>query len=250
MEDKHHLEQNLRQLKLPGILENLDLRLKEAQENQIGYMEFLTLVIQDQMDQRNANTFQKNLKAARFGQIKTMEDFDFLFNKDAINAKKIRDLATCRFIDMKEPVIIAGPPGIGKTHIAKALGHEAVRRRYSVIFSKFYALMRMMEEAEINGNYIKIRRKITKPALLVLDDFALRKLSTKEAEFFYDIIDCRLGAGALIITSNRPLVDWIGTFPDPVIGGAILDRIASNAHKIIVNSVKDAKSFRKEGNKN
>jgi len=233
----------LRQLRLPGIQENLTLRLKEAEENQIGYQDFLSLVIQDEMDNRNTNVFQKNLKAAKFGQEKTFEGFDFRFNADEMPAQKIRDLATCRYIDMHEPVIIAGPPGIGKSHIAKALGHEAIRRKYSVIFCKFYSLMRIFEEAEINGQFRKTLNKYRKPSLLILDDFALRKLSTKEAEVFYELTDERMGAGALIVTSNRPLQDWIGAFPDPVIGGAILDRIASNAHKLVSTK---AKSYRKE----
>lgn len=230
-------------MRLPGIQENLDLRLREAEENRLGYLEFLSLLIQDEMDNRNANVFAKNLRAARFGQEKTFEGFDFHFNREELPPEKIRGLSTCRYIDMCEPVIISGPPGIGKSHIAKALGHEAIRRKNSVIFSKFCQLMRNLEEAEINGQFRREFNKYRKPALLILDDFALRKLSVKEAEIFYELTDERLGVGSLIVTSNRPLQDWIGVFPDPVIGGAILDRIASNAHKLVTTK---AKSYRKE----
>jgi len=243
---ENNLTQNLRELRLPGILDNLEMRFKEAEENSLGYIEFLSFLIQDQMDTRNANTFQKNLKAAKFGQVKTLEGFDFRFNQENLPPKFIRDLATCLFIDMKENFIIAGPPGIGKTHVAKAIGYEAVRKKYSVRYIKFYNLLQLLQEAEITETFSKVQRKYISPVLLILDDFALRKMTVKEAEIFYHLVDERLGTGSLIITSNRPIEDWIGVFPDPVIGGAILDRIASNSHKIIT---KEGKSYRKEGQK-
>jgi DNA replication protein DnaC len=246
MEIKHHLEQNLRMLRLPGILENLDVRMKHAEENNLGYIEFLSLLIQDEMEQRNINRFRKSIKAAKFGSERTFEQFDFRFNEAAIAGTVLRDLSTCRFVDMKQNVILSGPPGIGKTHIAKALGHEACRKKHSVIFSKTYSLLRELIEEPDPSRAMRKWKKYVRVDILIIDDFGFRKMNTREAELFYEILDERLGNGVMIITSNRPPEDWLGIFPDPVMGGAILDRVASSAHKIIV---KKGKSYRKEGKK-
>lgn len=240
------LEKILRRLFLPGIVKNLELRLREAEENHLGYTEFLTHIFQDELENRSINSYKKYLKAANFGEQKTLEGFDFQFNKEEISPSLIRDLATCRFTDKKENVVIVGPSGIGKSHICKALGHEAVRRKYSTIYSKFNSLLMELQEAEIHENIFDKWKKYTRPALLILDDFALRKLTFKEAELFYHLIDERLGNGALIITSSRDIQDWLGMFPDPVIADSIMDRVVSNAHKIIATK---AKSYRKEGTK-
>lgn len=240
--EKHQLEQFLRRLRLPGIIDNLELRIREAEENSLSYFEFVSFLVQDELAYREANAFKKNLKAARFGHEKTLMSFDFKFNAAYIDARMIKNLATCRFIDMRESVIIAGPPGMGKTHLAKAIGHEAVKRRYSVLFTKFYPLLRAFQKADVEGTTEKTLKKYVKPALLIIDDFALRTMTAKEAEYFYDLIDQRLGQGSVIITSNRPTIDWLTCFPDPVIGGAILDRVAAGAHKIV--ATKEAHSYR------
>jgi DNA replication protein DnaC len=231
-------------LRLPGILDNLDMRIKEANEQNLGYMEFLSLLIQDERSQRSNNQFQKLLKEAGFGSQKTFEAFDFKFNGLALPEKTIRDLASCSFLEMGTNIVIAGPPGIGKTHIAKAIGHEACRRKRRVIYKNIYDIFSMLSSARTNSYYERIFKKIIRADLLILDDFALRKFDAKEVEILYAIVDSREETKSTILTSNRPAEDWINVFPDPVIAGAILDRLISGAFKLI--AIK-AKSYRKEG---
>ena len=243
MSERHHLAANLKRLRLPGILMNLDMRIQEARDNDLSYLEYLGLVIEDEIMQRENNILRKRIKAARFGNEKTLEAYDFKFNEDAIAGRVVRELATCRFVDVRENVVIVGPPGIGKTHIAKALGQEACRRGNNVLFKKAHRLFSELLNTDSYGRYEKLLRRCVKMDLLILDDFGFRRLETKEAELFYTLVDERLGNGSTIVTSNRPPQDWINIFPDMVMGGAILDRLVSGAHKIIVTK---GKSYRKE----
>jgi DNA replication protein DnaC len=226
MELKHHLEQTLKRLKMPGIMNNLQLRLQEAQENRLGYLEFLSLLLGDELINREANNFQKRLKAAEFGIIKTFEGFDFNFNEEALPSSLVRDLATCHFVEQNKNLLICGPSGIGKTHVVKAIGHEMCRRGENVIFKKTGKLLQQLMDHSHNGRVERLFRKCLKMQLLILDDFAFRKFDQKESELLYALADERLGRASTVLTSNRPPGDWYGTV------------------KVITTK---GKSFRKEG---
>lgn len=236
---------DLKRLRLPGMADNLALRTEEAEAGKLGYLEFARLLVQDEVASRESNSFQKRVKTAGFSTQMTFESFDFDFNAAVLPPETIRDLASCRFIEQKRNVVLAGPPGIGKSHIAQALGQEAARRGLDVAFFKTHKLLDRLEGDRFSTRRAQILMKRCLAAgLLILDDFAFRMYSQKEAELLYAISDERLSEGSIIVTSNRPPEDWYAIFPDPVIGGAIMDRLVSGAIKLIVTS---GRSFRKEG---
>jgi len=246
MEFRHHLEQNLKRLRMPGMLANFALRVQEAEANSMGYLEFLSLLVQDELTNRQANNLMKRLKAAGFGHEKTFEGFDFTFNQEALPSSVIRDLATCHFVEQRKNLVLVGPPGIGKSHIAKAIGHEVCRREADVFFRPTTELLQELLIGSNPACTTRLLKKCLKVELLILDDFAFRKLDQKESELLYTLADQRLGKYSTILTSNRPPQDWYAIFPDPVIGNAILDRLVSGAVKLIVTK---GKSYRKEGPK-
>lgn len=242
MREAHELESELRRLRMPGAIEHLDERLEQAREQNLGYLEFLALVIQDETANREANNFAKRLRQAGFGKQETLESFDLRFNESALPAATIRDLATCRFLEQATNVAIAGPPGIGKTHIVKAVGHEACRRGYEVLFRTTQRLLKDL----LNTSEERKRRHLRRTCqvdLLILDDFAFRSLDAAEAELLYVIAEERIGSASTMLTSNRPPQDWYSIFPDPIVGGAILDRMVSGAIKLITTK---GRSYRKE----
>ena len=191
---------------------------------------------------RHALSYVERIKQAGFGIQKTFEDFDHRFNAEALPGSTLRDLATCHLIDRHQNVVVGGPPGIGKTHVVKALGHEACRQGRQVLFRTTQKLLGELladsaERAE------RVLRRAINVELLILDDFAFRKLDQREAESLYVLAEERLGRASTLLTSNRPPEDWYAIFPDPVVGGAILDRLVSSAIKIVTTT---GKSYRRE----
>lgn len=243
MELKSELKSQLKRLRLPGMLAVFDLRLKEAEENQSGYLDFFYSLLQDELISREANNLEKRLRVAGFSGRCTFENFDFSFNQQDLPSATIRDLASCHFIEHLENLVLCGPPGIGKSHIAQAIGHEACRRQMDVLFGKTGKLIEQLSDPLYPQRSARLLKKALHCNLLILDDFAFRKYSAIESELLYTIADERLGRKSTIITSNRPPEDWFAVFPDPVIGGAILDRLVSGAIKIIVTK---GRSYRKE----
>jgi DNA replication protein DnaC len=242
MNMNHHVSANLKRLKLPAVSENLELREREAREQRLGYIEFLSLLIQDEIASREANILAKRLLTGALNPRLSFESFDFAFNSESLPASTVRDLASCHFIETNRNLIFCGPPGIGKTHIAHALGHEVCRRGADALFFKTHKLLEQLSDASYPRRTERLWKRCVAARLLILDDFGFRRYDTREAELFYELADERLGKSSTVITSNRPPQDWYGVFPDPVIGGAILDRLVSGAVKIIVDR---AKSYRK-----
>jgi DNA replication protein DnaC len=244
MNMNHHVQTHLKRLKLPAVMENLETREREARETNLGYIEFLSLLIQDEIASRETNILQKRIAGGSLNPRLTFETFDFRFNNEALASQTIRDLATCHFIERNQNLIFCGPPGIGKTHIAHAIAHEVARRGHDALFTKTHKLLEQLVDESYPRRVERLWKRCVSAKLLILDDFGFRRYDAKESELLYELSDERLGKATTIITSNRPVDDWYGIFPDPVIGGAILDRLASGAIKLIVER---ARSFRKEG---
>jgi DNA replication protein DnaC len=241
MNSKAQLASQLKILKLSGILERLDLRLLEAQTNKLAYSEFLTSILLDEIENRSNNKVKRLLEQSNMGVQKTLESFDFTFNL-SINATRIRELATCNFIDKGENIFFLGPTGTGKTHLAKAICHQACRKLLSVHYYKFTQFFKEFSNAELNNQTEKLLKKLLRTDLFVIDDFAFRKIDQAAAEFLYTIVDARYQTKSIILTSNRDIVDWLDIFPDAVTANAIMDRLAHNAHQIVI----DGESYRKK----
>lgn len=227
------IEEKLRGLMLIGMLETLEIRHKQAQSNNSGYMDFLLSLLEDEYEKRQSRSLLKRLKAASFEEEKTLEGFDFSFNPE-IPAKRIRELSNCVYMERKENVFLFGPVGVGKTHIAHGLGHIACRLGYSVLFTKAANMFRFLYGAKADNSWAKRIKTYTSVQLLIVDDFGMKALSETHSDDFYEIMNSRYLKRSTIFTSSRAIEDWQGLFPDLIIANAVMDRIAHNAHQIII----------------
>ena len=238
----HHLMSQLRTLKLGGFTETLELRRTQAHNDELSHLAFLALVVQDEIERREAKKLETRLKKACFEEEKTLEGFDFAFNS-RIKRGVITDLATCLFVEKREHILIYGPAGVGKTHLAQALGHEACRRGYSVLFIKAVKMLRHLFASRADQSWEKSLKKYLYPDLLIIDDFGLTTLTSPQAEDFYEIVTERHLKSSMIVTSNRPPQDWVALFPDPVMANSALDRLSHHAHHIMID---EGESYRKK----
>ncbi len=226
----HQLEASLTALRLSGMLDTLQARLGQAQAGELGHLEFLQVLCEDEIARRDTAALERRLRAAHFESASTIEDFDFSYNPK-IPAAHIRDLATLRFLDAGESVVLHGPVGVGKSMIAQALGHLACRRGHSVVFTKTSRLLADLAGGHADRSWETRLRRWSRPALLICDDFAMRAFTATQADDLYELISERAGA-SLVITANRSAEDWYSLFPNPVVAESILDRVVNGAHHI------------------
>jgi len=225
----HQLEQKLKLLKLGGMLTTIEQRIHQAEDGHLGYLDFLELLLEDEIERRSDHHLSLRIARARFDQVQTFEEFDF--GADAsIPTQQIRDLASCRFLERHASLIICGPVGAGKTHIARALGVEACRHGYPVLFTKTARLLRDLAGGHADGSWEQRFHAYLRPDVLILDDFAMQEFTSSQAEDLYQLVDERVGRSSLIVTSNRSPQDWYPLFPNPVLAESILDRLAGAAH--------------------
>jgi len=235
------LTNSLNRLRLKGLLETLDVRLEQAEKESLTASDFLQLVLQDEVGRREAESLAKRLRTAKFESQYTFDNL-LLENYPSHIKRNIRDLQAGNYLSDNKSVIIMGPTGTGKTHLAHALGHVACCKGMSTLFIRSNTLLRTLQSSRADLSWSKAFNKYLKPKLLILDDFALKAMTPEQAEDVYELIAERHGRSSFIITSNRTVDAWVKLFPDPVMANAALDRLANNAYQIIL----EGESFRKK----
>lgn len=210
------------------------MRNRQAIEEKLSFVEFLERLLEDEVERRGQKQLLLRLRRASFNVEKTLEGFDWSFNPN-FNRQQVFDLATCGWIDRKEVLLIVGPSGTGKSHLAQALGHEACRRGYDVVFTPVAKMLAALHGGRADGTYDRRLNGYLRPDLLILDDFGLRALRGLEAEDLYEVISERYERGSILVTSNRDFVEWPEAFVEnPLIGSAALDRLVHRAHRISI----------------
>lgn len=221
----------LKKLRLSGLLHTLEQRNREAVERKLAYTEFLTLLIQDEVARRDQKKFDLRLRRAGFRSSKTIEAFDFDFNPK-VPRELILDLATCRFLDERVSVLIAGPCGTGKSHLAQALGHCAVRHGYDVLFLTQSQLLGNLHKARAMGTYERRFQALVRVDLLIIDDYGLKPLRSPQDEDLHDLIAERYERVSTLVTSNLDFSEWGEAFPNRLLGASTLDRLRDSAYRV------------------
>jgi len=230
---KTSLREMLKTLRLSGLASSLEVRLQEASGNQLSHDEFLELILQDELAIRSERLIQRRTKLAAFRDHKTLDDFDWQFNP-SVKKKSIYDLATGRFIRESRDVLLLGPPGTGESHLVQALGYQAIKSGFTVLYRSIFDMVRELIGEETFVDQDKTLARYLKPDLLIIDDFGIKHLPKRSGEYFFEIIMRRYELRSTVMTSNRPLEDWGKLIGDVPAATAILDRFLHHAEVITI----------------
>ncbi|MEO1981352.1 MAG: IS21-like element helper ATPase IstB [Fuerstiella sp.] len=237
-----NLREQLKQLRLSGLMQTLEVRLQEAKSSKLDYAEFLELILEDEMVVRSDRQIERRTKAAAFRDQKCLDDFDFDFNK-SVKRKQIYDLAAGDFVRKHHDAIFVGPPGVGKSHIVQSIGRQLIRDGYTVYYRSIFDCVRDFLHDEAFEGHDRILNRYLKPDVLILDDMGMKQLPRKSGEFLFEIVMRRHELRSTMMTSNRPLEDWGKLIGDVPSATAILDRFLQSAEVIQITG----RSFRLRG---
>jgi DNA replication protein DnaC len=236
------LREPLRVLRLSDMLQTLEVRQRQAIEGEGSLTDFLTRLLEEEVERRAQKQLSLRVRRAALNTQKTLEEFSFSFNP-ALNRQQILALAACDFVREKRNVLLCGPSGVGKTHLAQAIGQEACRQGYDALFVNTHKMLSHLNAGRADNSLEKRLALYLRPDLLILDDFGLRALVAPGPEDLYDVINERYEKGSILLTSNRSPEEWPALFGDPLLASAGLDRLADRAERVLIRG----ESYRARG---
>ena len=225
---RHPLHPKLRELRLSGMLSSLEERAELAREQNLTPVEFLALLLDDEIERRRQHGQARREQEAGFESLKLLSQFDF-GAIPTLDKSLTLEMATCRFICEKENWLVCGPTGVGKSHLATAIGYEAIKRGMSVLSFATHRLLSDLNAGRADGTLQKQMKKVCMVDLLILDDFGLRPITAQGAEDLHEIIHRRYERGSIILTSNRSPSEWGELFGDSLLASAAIDRLTHHA---------------------
>ena len=223
----------LKKLRLGPIADTLPERIALARREQLDYASFLEIILSDEVNRRDNRRLQLRMRAAGFEDSCALEDFDW--SASVTLDRRLLDAAfSLEFLDKHEHVLLVGPAGVGKTFLAQALGHAAVRAGHSVRFLHADQFFRSMSQARVDNSLERTFRSFLSPDLLILDDLGLHRFTPQQSADLYELIINRHRVSSFIVTSNRAVEEWLSLFEDPILGNSALDRLANASYQIVI----------------